>query len=81
MLATRWDTFVDAQESFAALLDYGDARFGGRASFTPYLARWSTSGFCSLLERSSDQTLWILAPSEDAVNALRQAVPFPARMQ
>ena len=81
VLATRWDTFVDAQESFAALLDYGDARFGGRASFTPYLARWSTSGFCSLLERSSDQTLWILAPSEDAVNALRQAVPFPARMQ
>lgn len=81
LLVIRWDTFVDAQEFFGDMVDYGDARFAGRVSSTPYEVHWTNSQVSSLLERSSDQTLWILAPSEDSVSALRQAVPFPARRQ
>jgi hypothetical protein len=80
VLVTRWDTFSDAQAFFATFLQYGEARFG-EGSATTTLAVWQGTGEYSRLERSSDQTLWILAPDEAAAEALREALPFPAPLQ
>jgi hypothetical protein len=80
VLVTRWDTFSDAQAFFASFLQYGEARFG-EGSATTTLAVWEGEGEYSRLERSSDQTLWILAPDEAAAGALREALPFPAPLQ
>ena len=80
VLVTRWDTLIDAQDSFAAFAQYGDARFGS-GSHTTTTAVWVGDGAYALLERSADQTLWILAPDEPFAEALRQAIPFPAAVQ
>jgi hypothetical protein len=79
-LVTRWDTFSDAQAFFASFLQYGEARFG-EGSATTTLAVWEGVEEYSRLERSSDQTLWILAPDQAAAEALREALPFPAPLQ
>lgn len=75
-LMTIWDSARDAQEFAAAFLDYGDARFGNRqvelGRFT-----WESAEGLVLFERSGNQTLWVLAPDEDTVNAIRSAANFP----
>lgn len=73
-----WDRFADAQDFFTAFQAYGQARFGPGFP-SAYRLTWSTSPGEVLLERHSDQTLWLLAPDADTLAALRQAIPFPAR--
>jgi hypothetical protein len=80
VLVTRWDTLIDAQAAFAALAQYGETRFGDGTSTTTR-AVWASTGAFALLERASDQTLWILAPDESSGEALRQAIPFPASIR
>ncbi len=75
----RWDRFADAQEFFSAFHAYGQARFGP-GSASAYRLTWSNSPGEVLLERQSDQTLWLLAPNADTLAALRKAIPFPARL-
>jgi hypothetical protein len=80
VLITRWDTFSDAQAFFAAFIQYGEARFGEGTSTTT-VAVWDGASGYVYFERSSDQTLWILAPDEAASEALREALPFPAPLR
>jgi hypothetical protein len=80
VLVTRWDALIDAQGFFTALTAYGEARFGGGRSTTT-TAVWAGDEIYAFLERSADQTLWIIAPDEAAGEALRQAIPFPAAIQ
>lgn len=73
----RWDRFADAQEFFSAFQAYGEARFG-LGSLSAYRLSWSSTQGEILLERHSDQTLFLLAPGPDTLAALRQAIRFPA---
>lgn len=73
----RWDRFADAQEFFYAFQAYGEARFGA-GSTSAYRLGWSGPEGEILLERHSDQILWLIAPDRDTLAALRQAIPFPA---
>ncbi len=75
----HWDRFTDAQEFFSAFQAYGEARFG-QGTYSAYRLTWSGSAGHVVFERRDDQTLWILTPTADALSALRQAVPFPARL-
>jgi hypothetical protein len=80
ILVTRWDALIDAQQFFTHLAEYGETRFGdGRTTTTT--AMWAGDATYAFLERSADQTLWILAPDEAAGAALRQAIRFPAAIQ
>lgn len=81
VLVTQWDTMRDVHEFDAALRDYGDSRFGERKTSSTYEATWLGEAGYTLVERLSNQTLWILAPDTEAGRALRQALPFPARQQ
>jgi hypothetical protein len=75
-LMTIWDSVRDAQEFAAAFLDYGDARFGQRDVGSGTLV-WDSIEGVVRFERIGNQTLWILAPDEDLVEAIRLAVDFP----
>ncbi|MCK4963173.1 MAG: hypothetical protein KAS19_11830, partial [Anaerolineales bacterium] len=81
VLVTQWDTMRDVHEFDAALRDYGDSRFGERKTSSTYEATWLGEAGYALVERLSNQTLWILAPDTETGRALRQALPFPARQQ
>ena len=81
VLVTQWDTMRDVHEFDAALRDYGDSRFGKRKTSSTYEATWLGEAGYALVERLSNQTLWILAPDTEIGRALRQALPFPARQQ
>jgi hypothetical protein len=75
-LLTIWDSARDSQEFAAAFLDYGDARFGRRDVGTGNFTWEASEGFI-LFERIGNQTLWILAPDADTVDAIRTSVEFP----
>jgi hypothetical protein len=80
LLVTRWDTLVDAQEFLAAFTQYGNSRFG-RGTSTTTRSVWADDERYSSIERSADQTLWILAPDPSAGEALRQAIPLPVDLR
>jgi hypothetical protein len=75
---SHWDTLRQAEEAFRSLREYGDLRFGEHATRATYSVEWTDGQDFILLERESQQTLWVLAPDESAARALRQGVPFPA---
>ena len=81
VLVIQWDTMRDVHEFDAALRDYSDSRFGERKTSSTYEATWLDETGYALVERLSNQTLWILAPDTETGRALRQALPFPARQQ
>jgi len=81
VLVTQWDAMHDVHEFYAAFRDYGDSRFGERKTSSTYEATWLGEAGYVLIERLSNQTLWILAPDVETGQALRQAMPFPARQQ
>jgi hypothetical protein len=80
VLVSSWDRMADAEEFLLALRDYGDKRLGRHTGDARQL-RWQDSGQAMLAERASDQVLWILAPDPQTVDALRQAVSFPAELE
>jgi hypothetical protein len=75
-----WDTIRDSQEAYLEWRDYGDLRFGAHDS-TSDGYEWGTESTFVLLERASNQTLWLLAPDGDAAQTLRQSLTFPAPKQ
>ncbi|MGD2251583.1 MAG: hypothetical protein PVF70_01565 [Anaerolineales bacterium] len=77
VFVTIWDLMRDASSAFSAMRDYGDARFGehGGSRYSPW---WETEQAYALLEGTSKQTLWIVAPDSNTAQALRQAIAFPA---
>jgi hypothetical protein len=80
LLVTRWDTLLDAQEFLAAFTQYGNARFG-RGTSTTTRSVWADDERYSSIERSADQTLWILAPDQSVGEALREAMPLPVDLR
>jgi hypothetical protein len=77
VLVSIWDRTYDASSFFAALRDYGDARFGEHngSRSKPW---WESEQAYAMLEGTSLQTLWIIAPDSETAQAIRQAIPFPA---
>ncbi|UCF62352.1 MAG: hypothetical protein JSV37_06550 [Anaerolineaceae bacterium] len=81
VLVSQWDTMPDVHEFDAAFRDYADARFGDRITTSSYSASWHGEIGYVILERRSNQALWILAPDAETAQALRQAITFPAPQQ
>lgn len=77
LLITRWDNLRQAQDFALAFRAYGEARFGERRP-TAQADIWTWEGGYTLLERASDQTLWILGPDKTTVEAARAGLTFPA---
>jgi hypothetical protein len=76
LLITRWDNLRQAQDFALTFRKYGEARFGERHP-TAQADTWTWDGGYTLLERASDQTLWILGPDKTTVEAVRSGVTFP----
>ncbi len=76
LLITRWDNLRQAQDFALAFRKYGEVRFGERRP-TAQADTWTWEGGYTLLERASDQTLWILGPDKTTVEAARSGVTFP----
>jgi hypothetical protein len=76
LLITRWDTLRQAQDFALAFRKYGEARFGVRRP-TAQADTWTWEGGYSLLERASDQTLWIIGPDKATAESARAGVTFP----
>ena len=78
VLLTRWDSARDAYEFIEAFRAYAGWRFG-EGHTEQAERRWTWRRGAVLLERSHDQTLWIVAPDESARQAVRDAIEFPVR--
>lgn len=76
LLIQSWDTIRDAQEAYLTWRDYGEARIGAREPLGQAYEFRSERLFARL-ERTSYQTLWIMAPDPETGAALREAVSFP----
>ncbi|TET32259.1 MAG: hypothetical protein E3J69_09270 [Anaerolineales bacterium] len=79
VLITQWDTMRDAHEFSAAFLDYGLSRYGDPERPSSTSARWLYEDGISYFERVSNQTIWILAPDEQTLEALQNAIYLPLR--
>jgi hypothetical protein len=75
-LLTVWDRPRDAYEFAAAMVRLAEVRFGPTTGASSG-STWTWREGAVRLERAYTQTLWILAPSAAAAEALRQAVEFP----
>jgi hypothetical protein len=80
VLLISWDRSRDALQAFDALEIYGTQRFGDGSAYDKTV-RWEGEAGFALLELSSYQTLWIIAPDRESGELLRQAVRFPAEKQ
>jgi hypothetical protein len=76
VLLTVWDRPRDANEFAVAMVRLAEARFGPKTG-APTGSTWTWREAEVRFERAYTQTLWILAPSAAAAEALRQAVEFP----
>lgn len=76
ILITRWDNLRQAQDFSLAFRKYGEARFGERRP-TAHADTWTWDSGYTLLERASDQTLWIIAPDQVTADLARAAFEFP----
>lgn len=81
VLITQWDTMRDVHEFFSTFRNYGDLRFGERETSSTYETIWLAESGYVLIERISNQTVWILAPDSETGKRLRRSLPFPARQQ
>jgi hypothetical protein len=77
VLVAAWDTIRDAQEGFVGLRTYGDARFGKHQT-TESGTVWQSADGAALLQRASDQTLWILAPTLEIAESVQENTTIPA---
>ena len=78
VLLTAWDSPRDAFEFIEAFDEYAGSRFGERKTEQAD-RRWSWQHGAVQLERSYDQTLWILAPDAEIAGLLRNGIEFPIR--
>jgi hypothetical protein len=81
VLLTQWDTMRDVHEFFSAFRNYGDLRFGRRETSSTYETTWIDESSYALIERISNQTVWILTPDAETGQRLRRFLPFPTRQQ
>jgi hypothetical protein len=79
ILLTQWDTVRDAREFADAFGDYGAARFGDASESSASDTVWIAAGLSSRLVRTSNQTLWLLAPDEDTLALLSDSLTLPLR--
>ena len=79
ILLTQWDTVRDAREFADAFGDYGAARFGDASQSSATDTVWITPGLSSRFVRTSNQTLWLLAPDEDTLALLSDSLTLPLR--
>lgn len=79
-IVQQWDTIRDAQDTYLAWRDYGEARYGDRIPDGQAYEWESEAGFARL-ELASNQTLWLVAPDSDVLQALRETIQFPADRQ
>jgi hypothetical protein len=79
VLLTAWDSSRDAFEFIDAFDEYAGSRFGERKTEQTE-RRWSWQRGAVQLERSFDQTLWILAPDAETADVLRSGIEFPIRI-
>lgn len=77
---SQWDRLRDSEEAFLAFRGYGDQRFGDHASAAAFSVNWNKADVYALLERQSEQVLWIQAADVATALTLRQAVDFPTTM-
>jgi hypothetical protein len=77
VFVAAWDSIRDAQEAFVGLRAYGDARFGKHQTLDSGTV-WQSEAGAALLQRVSDQTLWILAPDLETADVLQRDLPMPA---
>ncbi len=70
-----WDTPGDATEFQQAMNAYLDLRFRGSKLQVPDQTCWSASRQTTCLYTSENGTLWVLAPSLDLINQVRQVYP------
>jgi hypothetical protein len=80
VLIARWDNLRQAQDFALAFRKYGEARFGERRP-TASGDTWTWDGGYSLLERASDQTLWIMAPDRATAETVRAYLEFPVQVR
>ncbi len=82
ILITQWDSIRDAQAFSTALNDYGVARFGEPVSRCLSSGTlWDLDNIAVLAQYRGDQTIWILAPEIETVEALHQSLNFPLKSQ
>jgi len=70
-----WDTPQDATEFQQAMKAYLDLRFRGAKSQDPNQDCWSANRQATCLYASDQGTLWVLAPTSDLVDQMRQMYP------
>jgi hypothetical protein len=70
-----WDTPADATEFQQAMSAYLDLRFRGAKSQIPDQDCWSANRQNTCLYTSENGTLWVLAPSLNLIDQVRQAYP------
>jgi hypothetical protein len=76
VLMTLWDRARDAEEFYLTFRTYGQVRFGEGTSSNIHTT-WDSDEGAVLIERWGNQTLWILAPENEVLETLRQAIEFP----
>jgi hypothetical protein len=82
ILITQWDSIREAHTFSAALNDYGVARFGEPVSRSLSSGTlWDLDTIAVLAQYRGDQTIWILAPEIETVEALHQSLNFPLKSQ
>ncbi len=79
VLVTQWDTMRDAHEFYAALRNYGEARYGEPTEHTVSTAHWDRADQSVLIQLVSNQAVWIISPSPDTTEALSSVLDLPIR--
>jgi hypothetical protein len=70
VLSYDWDTLNDADEFASVLVQYGTARFGQPVSSDAGQTAWEYSGGYAIFRQTGHGTLWVLAPSQAAAEAV-----------
>jgi hypothetical protein len=70
VLSYEWDTLSDADEFASALIQYGTQRFGQPASSDVSQTTWIYTGGYSIFQQAGQATLWVIAPSQAAAEAV-----------
>jgi hypothetical protein len=78
VIVILWDTRYDAEEYLQFLQDYNRARFGSPVSFGEDLG-WRYRGMVSMMRRSAERTVWLLAPDLETGLSWLESLGFSER--
>jgi len=70
VLNTLWDSPDEATEFFKTFKDYAKVRFGRPVDNQKSFITWESQDGYHLMQRSGDQTTWILAPDSETAQAI-----------